>query len=251
MCVHLGEGRPEPPNTTLPPKDGAAPCRQGGRASSMARLDRPTDKNQKSDNAHSDSDWLTLVVSIGDPVTKDVRTLPPKTIQIGGNMKAGDRMVGNFATDPFVAMDSDVVVVTYLLMNLGSSRVEDQVAEAGKVTDKVVQIVGPIVGTAIGLFFGDPGEGFKIGEQVAKGFDTALKTLSDVFDFLGIHAGPPNCNGEVVNDVLVFQPGELAQAVGRPASRQKIGPQTNERCGGAPETKVDFSVFRPSDGLNA
>jgi hypothetical protein len=206
-------------------------------------------KNQKADNDHSDSDWLTMIVSIGDPVTKNVQTLPPKTIHIEGNIKTGNVINGNFATDSFIAKDSDVVIITYLLMNLGSSRIEDQVAQAGKVTDQVVQIVGPIVGTAVGIFFGQPGEGFKIGEQIAKGFDTALKALSDIFDFLGIHAGPPNCNGEVVNDVLVFQPGELAQAVGRPASREKTGPQENARCGGAPVTKVNFLVFRPSEGL--
>ena len=159
------------------------------------RVDSVEVKNQKADNDHSDSDWLTLVLSIVDPVTKNVQTLPGKTIHIEGNIKTGNVIAGDFATDSFIAKDSDLVIITYLLMNLGSSRIVDQVAEAGKVTDKVVQIVGPIVGTAVGLFFGAAGEGFQIGEQVAKGFDTALKTLSDVFDFLGIHAGPPNCNG--------------------------------------------------------
>jgi hypothetical protein len=214
------------------------------------RVDSVEVKKQKADDDHSDSDWLTLTVSIGDPVTKNVQTLPPKTIHIEGNIKTGNIIAGDFATDPFIAKDSDVVIVTYLLMNLGSSRLEDQVAQAGKITDKVVQFVGPIAGTAIGLFFSAPEEGLQIGEQVAKAFDTALKTLSDVFDFLGIHVGPPNCNGEVVSDVLLFQPGELARAVGRPASREKTGPQENSRCGGAPETKINFMVFRPFDGLN-
>jgi hypothetical protein len=68
--------------------------------------------------------------------------------------------------------------------------------------------------------------------------------LSDVFDFLGIHAGPPNCNGEVLRDTIVYQPGELARAAGQSASRDYTGPQSNERCGGAPVTRVNFEVAR-------
>jgi hypothetical protein len=74
--------------------------------------------------------------------------------------------------------------------------------------------------------------------------------LSDVFDFLGIHFGPANCNGVVLSDTLTFGPGELAQAAGRPASRQYTGPQENDRCGSAPESTVNFIVRRlPGSGL--
>jgi hypothetical protein len=205
-------------------------------------------RRQKADNDHSDSDWLSIVVSIGNPITKNIQTLPAKLHHIEGNIKTGNVIAGAFVTDSFIAEDSDVVVITYLLTNLGSSDAEKQFAQAVKVTDKVVGIIGPIVGAAIGLFFGAPGQGFKIGQEIAKGFDTAISTLSDAFDFLGIHAGPPNCNGEVLHDTLTFQPGELAQAVNHPASREYTGPQENDRCGGAPESKVNFSVLRPAAG---
>ena len=201
-------------------------------------------RRQKADNDHSDSDWLSITVTVGNPITKNIQTLPAKLHHIGGRIKTGDIIAGPFVTDSFIATDSDVVVVTYLLTNLGSSDAEEQFAQAVKVTDKVVEIVGPIVGTAIGLFFGAPGEGFKIGQEVAKGFDAAISALSDVFDFLGIHVGPPNCNGEVLHDTLTFQPGELVQAVNHPASREYTGPQEEDRCGGAPESKVNFSVQR-------
>ena len=216
---------------------------------------------KKSDDDHNDSDWLSIVVTVGNPITKDVQTLPAKLHHIGGNIPSGIIILpgtdvaasggDDFVSDVFTAGDSDVVVVTYLLTNLGSSDAEEQFAQAVKVTDKVVQIVGPIAGAAIGLFFGTPGEGFKIGQQIAKGIDTAISALGDVFDFLGIHIGPPNCNGEVLHDTLTFQAGELAQAVNHPASREYTGPTKSDRCGGPPQSKVNFSVVRdvPKGGL--
>lgn len=214
-------------------------------------IDRVDVRRQKADGGHSDSDWLSIVVTIGDPVTKNVMTLPAKLHHVEGSMKTGDSIVGPFLTDPFVVKDTDIVTVTYVITNLGSSDAEEQFAQAVKVTNKVVQIVGPVAGAAIGLFFGAPGEGFKVGQQIAKGVDTAIAVLGDAFDFLGIHFGPPNCNGEVLHDTLTFQPGEIAQAAGRPSSRDYVGPQANERCGGAPETVLNFSCRRniPLGGL--
>ena len=200
---------------------------------------------QKADNDHSDSDWLSIIVSIGNAATKDQpRILEPKLVHIGDVIKSGNVIVGPFKTDAFDAEDTDVVLITYVLTNLGSSRIEDQGREAVQITNKVVSFAGPIVGTAVGLFFGQPAEGFKIGQQVAKIFDGAIAGLSDVFDFLGIHFGPANCNGVVLSNTLTFGPGELAQAAGRPASLQGTGPQENDRCGSPPITKVNFSIHR-------
>lgn len=202
-------------------------------------------QNQKADNDHSDSDWLTILVSVGDPITKSTRTIKTDPIHIEGNIKTGNIIAGIFDSAPIDAKDSDVVIINFLLMNLGSSRAEDQFKQAVQITDKVVQVVGPIAGAVIGFFFGGvPEEGAQIGEQVAKGFDTAIKALSDVFDFLGIHFGPPNCNGQVLQDTLTFMPNELAQAVNQPSSREYSGTQENDRCGSAPKTKVNWSIRR-------
>jgi hypothetical protein len=111
-----------------------------------------------------------------------------------------------------------------------------------KLTDKVVGVVGPIAGGAIGLFVGDPAAGLKIGQEIAKGVDTVISTFSDIFDFFGIHFGPANCNGEVLHDTLTFQPNELKQAVNQLASREYTGPQENSRCGMPPHSKVTFSI---------
>ena len=215
------------------------------------RVDSVDILRQKTDSDHGDSDWLTITVTVGDSITKNVQTLPAKLHHIEGDIKTGDVIAGSFATDPFTAKDSDIVTITYLLMNLGSSDAEDQFAQAVKVTDKVVQVVAPVAGTIIGAFFGAPGQGLEVGEQIAKGVDEAISKLGDLFDVLGIHIGPPNCNGEVLHDTLTFQPGELEKAVNQSSSREYTGPQQNSRCGGAPESRVHFSVVRdvPPGGL--
>jgi hypothetical protein len=200
-------------------------------------------QTQKSDSDHGDSDWLTLMVSIGNAATKgQPAVISSNTINIERDIKTGNVIAGTFQTDLFAVDDGDVVVINYVLTNLGSSDLEDQGRQAVQITDKVVSIAAPIVGAAIGAFFGSPGEGADIGEQIAQGFDKAISVLSNVFDFLGLHFAPPNCNGVVLSDTLTFLPSELAQAAGRPASREYTGSQTNDRCGGPPQTTVNFLV---------
>ncbi|WP_161974648.1 hypothetical protein [Piscinibacter terrae] len=211
-------------------------------ATYIFRIDQVDINFQKADSEHSDDDWLSFVVTVGDPVTKNARTFSSGPFNIGRTIHTGDKLIGPFTTDPITAADSDVVVISYLVTNLGSSKFEDQFAQAVKVTDHVVGVLAPIVGAAVGLFVGSPGEGLKFGQAIAKGLDTVVSTLSDVFDFLGIHIGPANCNGEVLHDTLTYQPNELQQAVNRQASRHYTTPQTNKRCGRDPESTVSFSV---------
>lgn len=197
--------------------------------------------SQRADADHSDNDFLSIIVTVANPISKSVRTFPGKTIRIGDGIKTGTTVKGPFSSDPIEPEPTDIVVINYVLTNLGSSDAEEQFAQAVKVTDQVVGFVGPIAGAAVGLFFGNPQAGFKIGQEIAKGFDTAVNTLGDVFDFLGIHIGPPNCNGEVLHDTLTYQPTDLIQAVDMPASKELTGPRENNRCG-SPKTKVNFSI---------
>ena len=158
-------------------------------------------RTQKADDDHSDSDWLSIIVTIANPISKDSRTLPPKIHQIGASIKSGSIAAGPFSSDPIDAGESDVVVVNFFITNLGSSDAEEQGAQIVKVTNKVVDVVAPIAGAVIGTILGgQTSGGLKIGQEIAKGFDTALSALSDVFDFLNIHFGPPNCNGLVLQD---------------------------------------------------
>ena len=199
---------------------------------------------QKSDNAHSDSDWLTIIVTIADPITKNIRTLPEKTHHLGGKINFGDILRGPFASDPIDAKDTDLVIVNYLVTNLGSSEARDQFEQAVKVTNKVVGVVGPAAGAVVGLFYGNPAAGAKVGQAIAEAFDTVIEGLGEVFDFLDIDFGPPNCNGEVLHDTLVYNPYELAQARDQNASRQYTGSQEESDCGDPPVSKVNFSIHK-------
>lgn len=204
---------------------------------------------QKSDNEHSDSDWLSIIISIGNAATKaDPRTLPPTVINIERNIKTGNTIAGIFKSDPFDIQETDVVFVSLLVTNLGSSRIEDQGRQAVQITNKVVDIASPIIGAAIGLFFGNPLEGAQIGKQVGDGIDKGVSVLSDVFDFLGVHFGPPNCNGVVLRETLTYLPGEMQQAVGVGASREITGTQENDRCGSPPRTQINFHVLQQPTG---
>jgi len=200
---------------------------------------------QKADSDHSDSDWLSFIVTISNTGTKSARTFSAGNIHLEGSIKTGDIIRGPFVSDPIDAQDSDIVTISYVITNLGSSDAEEQFAQAIKVTNKIVGIVAPIVGAAIGLIFSaNLKGGLEYGQEIAKGFDSVISTLGDVFDFLDIHFAPPNCNGEVLHDTLIFLPNELAQAVGGLASREYTGPQQNDRCGSPPKSKLNFVIRR-------
>ncbi len=204
---------------------------------------------QKSDNDHSDSDWLSIAVSIGNAAAKsDPRPLPPTIINIERNIKTGNTIAGPFKSDAFFVQDTDVVIVMLTLTNLGSSLIEDQGREAVKVTNKIIDIAAPIIGAAIGLFYGRPKEGAQIGLQVSEGIDKGIAVLSDVFDFLNIHFGPPNCNGIVMTQTITYLPGEFASASDVAETREQTGPQENDRCGSPPRTRVNFRVLRQAVG---
>jgi hypothetical protein len=100
------------------------------------------------------------------------------------------------------------------------------------VTTKVVETAATIVETIFStITTGDPTVGIAVGAKIKSAIDTVISTLSDVFDFLGIHVDAPNCNGEVLHDTLTFQPNELKLAINKPASKEFTGPQENDRCG--------------------
>lgn len=214
-------------------------------------IDSMTARRHKADGNHSDSDWLTIIVSIGDAATKtQPRVLPPKTFQLGGAIKDGDVLHGPFATDDFVAEDTDAVIITYVVTNLGSTDAEDQGKQAAEVTDKLVLIATPIAADGIGTFVaGSPAEDPGIGQQITDEINRSFSNLSDLFlGFVGLHSDPPNCNGMVLIDTLTFLPGELAKAANIISSRDYTGPQTDDRCGGAPESTINFHIDRFSTG---
>jgi hypothetical protein len=131
-----------------------------------------------------------------------------------------------------------------LVTNLGSAKARDQVEEAVKVTNEVVGVVAPAAGAVVGLFCGSPAEGAKIGQAIADAFDKVIDGLGEVFDFIGVEGGPPNCDGEVLHDTLPYNPHELAGALDQKVSRQYTGPQEQTDCGDPPVSKVNFSIHK-------
>src|SRR5689334_19376767 len=131
---------------------------------------------------------------MANPVTKSVQTFK-KTLRVGGVLHSGDVVHGLFATDPIALGDDDILTVTMLLVNLGSSDTEDQFRQAVQMTDKVVGAIG-----SGQLSAGLSGRGPPVISRpacrsaVAKGLDTLIGAFSDIFDFLNIHIGPANCN---------------------------------------------------------
>jgi hypothetical protein len=138
----------------------------------------------------------------------------------------------------------------FVVTNLGSTDAEDQGNQAAEVTDKLVLIATPIAGDGIGTFVaGSPAEDPGIGQQITDEINRSFTNLSDLFlGFVGLHSDPPNCNGIVLIDTLTFLPGELAKAANVISSRDYTGPQTNDRCGGAPESTINFHIDRFTTG---
>jgi FG-GAP-like repeat len=205
-------------------------------------------QTQKADGDHSDSDWLTLFITVTDPAVKSDAPIQSKMFHLGGRIRTGDHITGEFRSDLFTAKDTDLVTVTYLIVNLGSTDAEAQFAEAVKITNKIVDDVGPILGAAIGLFAGNPAAGIELSGKIVDAFDKVITIAGDAFDLLGIHFAPANCNGEVLHDTVSYQPGQLAQAANKSESRFYRGSQENDRCGAPPEYRVNFSLQHFSDG---
>ena len=197
--------------------------------------------NQKADHNHSDNDWLSIVWSISDTATKNVQSFN-KTLRTGGVLHTGDSIPGPFATDDFEMGVNDVLTVLLTLTNLGSSDAETQFASAVKITNAVTGVLAPILGGIVGgIVAGDPEAGSEIGEKIAGQLSSLTDMIGTIADALGIHAGPPNCNGEVFHDTWTYTSAEISQDVGVSASRSYTGP-ARDGCGIAPNTKITFSV---------
>jgi hypothetical protein len=209
-------------------------------------------REQRSDNEHSDSDWLTMVLTVIDPANKNARVLRTEPLHLEGAIKRGNFIKGPFQTVPFELQDGEAVTVNCLVTNLGSSDAREQFDHAVSVTNQVVGAAAPIVGTVVGFIFGTPQAVFKIGKEIAGGFDAAVDGMGEVFDFFGHPLGPPNCNGQVLSDTFIYQPGQWVKALNQPASKEFTGPPSNKGCGSPAESTLHFSVQRfPPGGLFA
>jgi hypothetical protein len=207
-------------------------------------------REQRSDNGHSDSNWLTMVLTVIDPVSKAARVLRTEPLHMEASVKRGSFIKGPFQSVPFELQAGEAVMVNCLVMNLGASNTRDQFNHAVSVTNQVVSAATPTGGAVGGFIFGSPKAGFKIGKQITAGFEAAVDGMGQAFDFLGRPPGPPNCNGEVLSDTFIYQPGQWVKALNEPASKQFTGPPGGKGCGSPAESTLHFSVQRfPAGGL--
>lgn len=205
------------------------------------QIDQVKIENQKADSDHSDSDWLTLTWTVANFVTKSERT-ESRTHHLSGTIHTGDVIDGPFATDPIDLSANDILVVGYVIVNLGSTDDEvDQAKAAAQVADEVVSKIGPVAGAVLGTIFGgDPASGYKLGEEIAGALSTVIDIAGGILDELGI--GRENCNGVVLHGSLTYLPAEIPGALGESASKRHAGPQDNDDCGAAPHTELSFSL---------
>jgi hypothetical protein len=206
-------------------------------------IDRLDIINQKADSDHADNDWLSLVWTITKAGTKE--QIPfSKTIPIPGALRSGESVSGPFSTGAFKLAAGDILTVTALVTNLGSSDSNQQFSQAVQITKKVLDDLIPAVAIVVGTILGagaGPIGGFQKGKEITDGFDWAIQSLSDLADSLGLHIGPPNCNGVVLSASWVYSSSDLPAAIGVTGC-QRVDGSSKSGCGTAPSTNVSWSI---------
>jgi hypothetical protein len=219
--------------------------------------------NQKTDTAHSDNDWLSMVWSINDQVYS-------KTIQlvnVGGSAVLHSGDVLRPFQDYVVCQSTDTVMVVYAVINLSSYDRGKQAEAAAEITQGILKVVAPIYLQAAAVVLGVAASGGlgapAIIQQIAGGSSPLLQELSnvagdlidtafnnvvtpllkDIVEFFArLIGGHPNCNGEVFHDYVIFLPNQPVEDLH--ISKTYTGPQTNHSCGSPPNTKVDITLHR-------
>jgi hypothetical protein len=222
----------------------------------------------KKGSGRHDSDWLILTWTVNE------KTFQKPPFHIGDNIDGGQVIDGPWASDPIEVGNSDIVTVTYVVVNLSALDTDEQAKKAIELGGKIAASVAPIflkivsgILAAAGSIAGTPGaavviEGAsaaisnELSSRIASVInDLMVPFVKDVVEFVVEVFEGPNCNGEVLrsdpnSDALIFPPGEFKRAAYQPSTtREYAGPQENSKCS-RPRTKVTFSI-EPSEKLEA
>jgi hypothetical protein len=213
---------------------------------------------KKSDNAHQDNDFLFVNWFVGP---NHVHTDPIKLQNLAGNpsLDVGDMLQPVKVEVP--CADGDLVTASFLIVNLGSTDTSDQVAaaaEIGKqVSEKLIELylkaaeeVVRNSGIPLSQVFADGIDKVApaIVDTVGAAWDDVIVPLvDDVIDLFRKILGVPNCNGDVLHDIVVFKPSEPVAPELWTAPTYTASAKSG--CGTPATTSVTYSRERIIDGL--
>ena len=192
-------------------------------------VDRIEVHNCKSKGQHTDTDWLHITVAIDEQTPVDTNT------RIHGSISAGQSFDGPFVAGPYEISDSSRVGVSFLIENKSHT-------DAAKQQSEVIAVGTAIVAGMFGAWSAaasvDKLDVLSVASAVAAGVTAAAGAA---WAFL-VGDSNPDCNGEVLTRVLIFERGELAErGTHFIDDDERVGP-SKEDCGNPPVTKVKYSV---------
>ena len=213
---------------------------------------------KKSDNAHQDNDFLFVNWFVGP---NHVHTDPIKLQNLAGNpsLDVGDMLQPVKVEVP--CADGDLVTASFLIVNLGSTDTSDQVAAAAeigkqvseKLTELYLKAAEEVVrnsGIPLSQVFADGIDKVApaIVDTVGAAWDDVIVPLvDDVIDLFRKILGVPNCNGDVLHDIVVFKPSEPVAPELWTAPTYTASAKSG--CGTPATTSVTYARERIIDGL--
>jgi hypothetical protein len=217
--------------------------------SATLTFDSITITNKRSDTKHNDNDWMTIVwyVNANHQLTK---VLPLAKADGDTSLDSGSVIAPLSSTVP--CTDDDVVTATFVVVNLGSSDAAEQRAKAEEIGKQVAKGVADAY-VRIAAYFVK--EGVPAGEIFSRGIDELRPVIVDsvgaAYDdivkpaieaLLHLLGAPPDCNGEVLQDIAVFSSTSVYPITNVPPPYDKV--RSPHDCGHDPVTSVIFTQDR-------
>src|ERR1051326_172233 len=210
---------------------------------------------KKSDSRHSDNDWLIVTWFVG---RHNVRTdNVPLRNQAGSVVLDSGDTIRPVSLSVNCA-DGDLVTATFEVVNLGSTDFSDQVQAAADIGKQISETVAKIYlkaaeevvryGVPFGKVFADGIEQVEpaIVSSVGAAWDDIIVPLvDDIIEFLQKLAGRPNCNGDVLHDIVVFMPFEPKDP--QTWTNAPYVASSKSGCGSPASTSVVFTRERMLD----
>ena len=210
---------------------------------------------QKSDDRHSDNDWMSVVWMInGKPVRSDVFPLLKSN---GDSVLHHGDVIAPFSLE-IPCADTDVVHAAFTIVNLGSYDRSDQkdvvTKQANKMADVLIDAYADILkawskatGPAEDIFQ-DGIEFFRNAMKQYMDFvfgHSILQLFDDILDELADLLGPPQCNGLVLSDYALFLPGQPFPDL--TIAKTVTSPEKLDDCGNPAMTSLQITMHRELD----